>query len=99
MRERLEQRAAKNSRAVSAEVVEAIENHLLAADRVTQLWELFAKHKENIETIPMILEAVRQIEDDLYILHGEVSEVRGEDRIGSAPGVVSEWLLKKRDDA
>jgi hypothetical protein len=65
MRERLEQRAAANGRAMAAEVIEAIEKHLTSADRVTQLWETFAKHQENIEAIPVILSAIREIESCL----------------------------------
>jgi len=96
MRERLEQRAAENGRSMSAEVVEAIEKHLLAADRVTQLWELFGKHKENIEAIPVIWKAVAVIEGYLAVTE------QGGDTQGHTPNTVSTRIRqreKKEHDA
>lgn len=92
MRERLEQRAAETGRAMSAEVIEAIEKHLLGADRVTQLWELFGKHQENIELIPLILVAITEIEawcDDINMSEdGALS-------MSVAPRVMSAWRRRK----
>jgi hypothetical protein len=50
---------------MNTEIVEAIEQQLTGADRVTQIWELFGKHKENIEAIPVILAAIARIENYL----------------------------------
>lgn len=66
MRERLEQRAAANSRTMAAEVIEAIEQHLTRTDRVTQLWEFFGKHQQYIEAIPLILSALWELDIDVY---------------------------------
>ena len=62
LRDRVARRAAENGRSMNTEIVEAIEHHLTRADRVTQLWELFGKHQENIEAIPVISSAIEDIE-------------------------------------
>jgi hypothetical protein len=94
MRERLEQRAAENGRAMSAEVVEAIEKHLLAADRVTQLWEAFGKHKENIEAIPVILSAITEIE--VYLAGLGVPDATFS--MAEVPRVVTVWTHQQEQD-
>jgi len=38
---------------MNAEIIDAIENHLRGADRVPQLWEVFEKHRSNIEAIEL----------------------------------------------
>jgi hypothetical protein len=74
---------------MNTEIVEAIEQHLTRADRVTQLWELFGKHQENIEAIPLILSAVSQIEGYL---------IRSGDDL-DAPTALLNWSSKKERDA
>ena len=59
LRERVAQRAADNGRSMNTEIINAIEQHLIGADRVSQLWELWQKHEKNIEAIPRLLEGVR----------------------------------------
>jgi hypothetical protein len=61
LRDRVAQRAAENGRSMNTEIIEAIEQHLAGADRVTQLWEIFTKHRENIEAIPFLLYAMEQL--------------------------------------
>lgn len=70
LRERLAQRAAANGRSMAAEVVEAIEKHLEGADRVATMWEIFTKHREDIETIPWMLLAITDLEDALHDVAG-----------------------------
>jgi hypothetical protein len=65
LRDRVARRAAENGRSMNTEIVEAIEQHLTSADRVTQLWERFGKHQKNIEAIPLIWLAIEEIEDYL----------------------------------
>jgi hypothetical protein len=88
LRDRVARRAAENGRSMNTEIVEAIEEHLTRADRVTQLWELFRKHQENIEAIPWLVSAVGQIESYL-------------DRAGDSdtPMVLHKWSGQKRHDA
>ncbi len=62
LRKRIAQLAAANGRSMTAEVVVALEKHLEGADRMTRLWEFFEKHRENIEEIPHILDAVVNLE-------------------------------------
>jgi hypothetical protein len=73
LRDRVGRRAAENGRSMNTEIVEAIEQHLTRADRVTQLWEFFGKHQENIESIPVILDAVERLER--YLLDDVAPEV------------------------
>ena len=70
LRDRVARRAAENGRSMNTEIVEAIERHLTGADRVTQLWEFFGKHQENIEAIRWILPAIQLIESYLYDVRG-----------------------------
>jgi predicted DNA-binding protein len=58
LRDRVAQRAADNGRSMNTEIIEAIEQHLTGADRVSQLSEIFTKHRENIEAIPFLLYAM-----------------------------------------
>jgi predicted DNA-binding protein len=62
MRDRLAKLAGANGRSMNAEILEAIEKHLEGADRVTQLWEVFEKHRENIEALDSIRGAVEELE-------------------------------------
>ena len=102
LRDRVARRAAENGRSMNTEIVEAIERHLTGADRVTQLWEFFGKHQENIEAIRWILPAIRLIENYL----DEVREVlRSLERAtgfgydpGSPPGVANTWEARNRPD-
>ena len=52
LKDRVAQRAAENGRSMNTEIVTAIERYLTDADRITQLWEFFEKHKETIEALP-----------------------------------------------
>jgi plasmid stability protein len=89
LRDRVARRAAKNGRSMNTEIVEAIEQHLTGADRVTQLWELFGNHQENIEVIPWILAAVAQIEDYLHRSSEDFD----------TPAVLRNLAARKREDA
>jgi predicted DNA-binding protein len=62
LRDRVAQRAAENGRSMNTEVIDAIEKHLKEADRVTQLWDLFRKHRQNIEDLDLIGAAVENLE-------------------------------------
>jgi hypothetical protein len=88
LRDRVARRAEENGRSMNTEIVEAIEQHLARADRVTVLWQTFEKHQENIEAIPVILAAIQQIE-------GYLAE-SGE---GVTPEVLRTWSIWKQHDA
>jgi predicted DNA-binding protein len=93
LRDRLARRAAENGRSMNTEIVEAIEQHLTGADRVTQLWEFYEKHQENIETIPVILSAILAIEANVP---------NPEDADIPPPRVLSHWHWQremKKEDA
>jgi predicted DNA-binding protein len=62
MRDRLAKLAGANGRSMNAEILEAVEKHLEGADRVTQLWEVFEKHRKNIEALDSIRGAVEELE-------------------------------------
>jgi hypothetical protein len=62
LRDSVARRAAENGRSMNTEIIEAIEKHLRDADRVTQLWEVFDKHRENIEALDLIMGAVKGLE-------------------------------------
>jgi hypothetical protein len=62
LRDSVARRAAENGRSMNTEIIEAIEKHLRDADRVTQLWEVFEKHRENIEALDSIRGAVEELE-------------------------------------
>jgi hypothetical protein len=62
LRDSVARRAAENGRSMNTEIIEAIEKHLRDADRVTQLWEVFEKHRENIEVLGLIRGAVEGLE-------------------------------------
>jgi hypothetical protein len=89
LRDRVARRAADNGRSMNTEIVEAIERHLTSADRVTQLWELFGKHQENIEAIPRLLSAVEAIE--LYLSRAGDGD--------TSPFGLSSWIRQKERDA
>lgn len=71
MRDELAARAEANGRSMTAEVVAAIEGHLKGADRVTQLWDLFEKHRENLGAIPHIWDAVEDLERAMDQVQGK----------------------------
>jgi hypothetical protein len=95
LRDRVARRAEENGRSMNTEIVAAIEQYLTSADRVTQLWEFFGKHQENIEAIRWILPAIRLIEDYLGELRGALSEDYDP---GSPPDVAHTWADRKRSD-
>ena len=67
LRKRIAQLAAANGRSMTAEVVVALEKHLEGADRITQLWDLFEKHRENIEEI---WDAIKKLEHQVERVTG-----------------------------
>ncbi len=73
LRDRVARRAAENGRSMNTEIVEAIEKHLLSADRVTQLWDLFEKHRQDLEDIPHIYNAVCYLESCMDEVQGDRS--------------------------
>jgi hypothetical protein len=62
MRDKLAAFAEANGRSMTAEVVAAIEQHLEGGTRIQQLWEFFDRHRQSIETIPLIGAAVENLE-------------------------------------
>jgi hypothetical protein len=62
LRDQVARRAAENGRSMNSEIIDAIEKHLRDADRVTQLWEVFGKHRENIEALDSIRSTVEWLE-------------------------------------
>jgi predicted DNA-binding protein len=70
LRDQVARRAAENGRSMNTEIIDAIEKHLRDADRVTQLWEAFEKHRANISAIDLILHAVDHLEDTVGTLTG-----------------------------
>jgi len=62
LRDSVARRAAENGRSMNTEIIEAIEKHLRDADRVTQLWEVFGKHRENIEALDSIRATVEWLD-------------------------------------
>jgi predicted HicB family RNase H-like nuclease len=88
LRDRVARRAAENGRSMNTEIIEAIEQHLTGADRVTQLWEFFGEHRANVEAIPRILAAVEQIE--IYL---------SQSADGDTPSVLGSWRWQKQRDA
>jgi hypothetical protein len=88
LRDQVARRAAENGRSMNTEIVEAIEQHLTRADRVSQLWELFEKHRENIEAIPVLLSAVEGIEH--HLSHPDD---------GTAPAGLYWWKMRKIQEA
>ena len=75
LRDRVAQRAAENGRTMNTEIIDAIENHLKGADRISRLWGIFQKHRENIEAIPLIWAAVENIKS-----HLKMGQRRGRNR-------------------
>jgi predicted DNA-binding protein len=70
LRDQVARRAAENGRSMNTEIIDAIENHLRGADRVTQLWEAFEKQRANIEAIGLIWSAVDHLEQMIGKLTG-----------------------------
>jgi predicted HicB family RNase H-like nuclease len=70
LRDRVARRAAENGRSMNTEIIDAIEKHLLDADRVTQLWEAFESHRENIEALDLIRRSVEDLESAVSGLTG-----------------------------
>jgi hypothetical protein len=62
LRDEVVARAAQNGRSMNTEIIEAIERHLQGADRITRLWEFFERHRESIESVPLLLTAVENLE-------------------------------------
>jgi hypothetical protein len=62
LRDRVARRATENGRSMNTEIIDAIEKHLMGADRVTRLWEFFEQHREDVETIPLVRAAVENLE-------------------------------------
>ena len=62
LRDKVAARAAQNGRSMNTEIIEAIERHLQGADRITRLWEFFERHRQSIESVPLLLTAVENLE-------------------------------------
>ena len=62
LRDKVAARAAQNGRSMNTEIIEAIERYLQGADRITRLWEFFERHRESIESVPLLLTAVENLE-------------------------------------
>jgi hypothetical protein len=75
LRDSVARRAAENGRSMNTEIIEAIEKHLRDADRLTQLWEVFEKHRENIEALDSIRAAIQELQRKVGltggVLHGD----------------------------
>jgi hypothetical protein len=82
LRDQVARRAAENGRSMNTEIIDAIEKHLRDADRITQLWDLFEKHRENLEAIEKHredLEAIPHIWDAVEYLESVVGRWTGEE--------------------
>jgi predicted DNA-binding protein len=88
LRDRVARRATENGRSMNTEIIDAIEKHLEGTDRISQLWEMFQEHRDNIEAIPLIWAAVENIEVHL--------ERSGE---GESPAGLSTWRRQKEHAA
>jgi predicted DNA-binding protein len=88
LRDRVARRAAENGRSMNIEIIDAIEKYLDETDRISQLWEMFEKHRENIEAIPRVLAAVENIE--VYL------ERSGH---GESPAGLRTWRMQKEHEA
>jgi hypothetical protein len=86
MRDDLAALAESNGRSMTSEVVVAIEKHLKGADRVTQLWEFFERHRQQIEEIALVRAAVENLE----VFAG---------RTGDFHGVLRERRRKTQEEA
>jgi predicted DNA-binding protein len=84
LRDKVARRAAENGRSMNTEIIDAIEKYLEGIDRLSQLWELFERHREDIEAIPRIWAAVENIEGYL--------ERAGE---GESPARLTTWRRRR----
>lgn len=73
LRDRVAKRATENGRSMNTEIIEAIEKHLEAADRVTELSDFLRKHRESIEAIDHLWGAIEDIEQYLSRTSGGIS--------------------------
>lgn len=71
LRDRVANRAAENGRSMNTEIIEAIEKHLQGLDRISELWELFQKHREKVDMIDVMLGAIDELESRVGRLDGE----------------------------
>jgi predicted DNA-binding protein len=107
LRDRIAQRASKNGRSVSAEIVEAIEKHLESADRITEIWEALKKHQQDIEDIGLIRQAVLNLEGamedvakdtDFYgVLGRALAHRRETERLAKLPPITAEQAAHIRE--
>jgi|SRR5438067_8849202 hypothetical protein len=106
LRDSVARRAAENGRSMNTEIIDAIENHLRGADRVTQLWEAFEKHRANIEAIGLIWSAVDHLEDTVGrltagdfrgVLNRAQDEEREAVRQAKLPPITAEQAATIRD--
>jgi predicted DNA-binding protein len=90
MRDHLAALAEANGRSMTSEVVAAIEKHLKGVDRVTEVWEFFERHREQIEEIPFVRAAVENLEifaERAGDFHGSLRERRHSEREPSASAI------------
>jgi hypothetical protein len=76
MRDRLAAFAEANGRSMTAEVVTAIEEHLRGATRITQLWDFFERHRQDIEDISGIDSDIDELEYAVGRLNPEFRGLR-----------------------
>jgi hypothetical protein len=62
LRDKVAARAAHNGRSMNTEIIDAIERHLQGTDRITRLWEFFERHRESMESVPLLLTAIENLE-------------------------------------
>ena len=104
LRDSVARRAAENGRSMNTEIIEAIEKHLRDADRLTQLWELFEKHRENIEALDSIRVFVEELQrkglSDAELFYGRFGRTREvaerEAREASMPPITAEQVATIR---
>jgi predicted DNA-binding protein len=106
LRERVARRAGENGRSMNTEIIDAIEKHLMDADRVTRLTEAFERHLPNIETIDLIYDAVYHLENRVRTLtggeyYGVLNRARDEElkaaRQAKLPPITAEQAAKIRE--
>jgi len=106
LRDQVARRAAENGRSMNTEIIDAIEKHLKGADRLTQLWEAFEKHRANIEVIDLVFNAVDHLEHRMSTLtdgdfYGVLNRARDEEgeaaREATLPPITAEQAATIRD--
>jgi hypothetical protein len=71
LRDRVAKRAGENGRSINTEIIDAIEKHLVGADRIAQLWAFMEKHRATIEAIPEIEQSLENLKYEIRPLIDE----------------------------